>query len=130
MKVRYVFALLLFLLIVGMQTGSAASVNKVDQFMVIHPGGGQSSDADVYKTYKFALNHLFIADKGYNWNAKTHSYYYNGYQNWIDLQKVTGTKLRIMTPKMEGNKDITYVYTTHSASYYYWYTLRKELKKG
>lgn len=131
MKIKYIFAMLIFAMVfVGMQAGSAASVTKIDQFMTVHPGGGQNDDADAYKTYKFTSNHIFVADKGYNWNPKTHSYYYNGYQWWIDLKKVTTTKLRITEPTIEGNSSSTYVYTVHTALYYYWYKLRPELKKG
>lgn len=131
MKIENVLAMLLFALVfVGLQTGSASAATKIDQFMVIHPGGGQNDDADIYKTYQFTINHIFIADKGYNWNSKRHSYYYNGYQWWIDLNKVTKTKLKITNPKIEGSRSSTYVNTKHTAAYYYWFILKPQLKKG
>ena len=115
---------------IGLQTAQpAAAVTKIDQFAVYHMGG-QSSDADVYKVYRYSLNHVYIKIIGYNYKASTHKYVKNGFKTWLDLKKISLTKLRITEPTIEGPNNKVYKRTKHSAVYYYWHTLRYKLKNG
>lgn len=133
MKTKILFATLLFALaIVGLQaapTVSAAPI-VVDKFMVKHPGGGQSGDADAVKVYKYGHNHFYIHTNFYNWNAKHTKYVRNGDSMWMDLKKISKNKIRVLSPSMEGKPSVDIIFTTHSVEYYYWKTLRKELKQN
>ena len=116
---------------VGVQAAQPASATtKIDQFFVVHPGGGQSGDADLYKIYKINNYNIMIYNFGYNYNKQTHKYVKNGANNWLKLHKHSPTQLYIVSPKMEGNVDIQVIKTRHSAEYYYWFTMKKELNKG
>jgi hypothetical protein len=123
-------SLLFAMFFIGLQIAQpAAAVKKIDQFNVYYIGGGQNDDADVYKVYEYSTNHVYITDTGYNLNPKTHKYYKSDYKFFYDLKKISKTKLRISQPKIEGNKSYIYIYTKHSAVYYYWHKFRKELKQ-
>ncbi len=129
MNSKIILALMLFtMFFIGFQTVQpAAAVTKIDQFAVYHMGG-QSSDADVINVYSYSLNHIYIKYIGYMYNAKTHKYVKMGYTTWTDVKKITKTKLRITEPSIEGPNTVIYKYTKHSATYYYWHTLRYKLK--
>lgn len=126
---RIIWALIVFsIFFLGFQTAQpAAAVTKIDQFNVYHMGG-QSSDADVFKTYSFNSNQLFISITGYNYNANQKKYVKNGFKTWMYVAKVSKTQLKIKVPEMDGGYENTYKYTTHTATNYYWHTLRYKLK--
>ncbi|MFY9638393.1 MAG: hypothetical protein WAK14_06295 [Methanobacterium sp.] len=130
MNNKIILTIMLFaMFFIGIQAAQpAAAVKKIDQFNNYYIGGGQNDDADVFKVYEYSTNHVYITDTGYNWNPKTHKYYKSDYRFFYDLKKISKTKLRISQPKMEGSKSYTYVYTKHSAAYYYWHKFRKGLK--
>lgn len=71
-----------------------------------------------------------ITYTGYNWNSKTHEYVKTDFHSWIDLKKITKTKVRTKEPQIDGGYFYTYKYTTHSATYYYWNTLKYKIKHG
>jgi len=126
---KIVWAMMLFaMFFVGLQVAQpAAAATKIDQFNVYHMGG-QQSDADVYKTYQYSLNHLLITRTGYKWSSKLHKYVKNGSNGWVELKKISKTTVRTKEPKMDGGYSYTYHYTKHSATYYYWHTFRYKLK--
>ena len=129
MNKKIIWTLMLFaMFVVGLQTVQPATAfSKVDQFAIYHPDG-QSSDADVIKVYKYNSNHMYITYTGYNWKPSLHKYVKCGFFTWTDVAKITKTKLRIKEPKMEGRYSYTYRWTKHTASYYYWHTMRYQLK--
>jgi len=129
MNNKIILALMLFaMFFIGLQTAQpAAAVTKIDQFTVYHMGG-QNSDADVIKIYRYSLNHIYIKYIGYQYNTKTHKYVKMGVTTWTDVKKISKTKLRITEPSILGPNAVIYKYTTHSAKYYYWHTLRYKLK--
>ena len=131
MNNKIILAMMLFaMFLIGLQTAQpAAAATKIDQFTIYHMNG-QSSDADVYKVYRYSLNHLYITYTGYNWNSKTHKYIKTDFHSWIDLKKITKTKVRTKEPQIDGGYFYTYKYTTHSATYYYWNTLKYKIKHG
>ena len=131
MNTKIILALMLFaMFFIGLQTAQpAAAVTKIDQFAVYHMGG-QSSDADVIKVYRYSLNHIYIKYIGYKYKASTHKYVKNGFTTWTDLKKISKTKLRITEPTIESPYYRVYKYTKHSAVYYYWHTFRYKLKHG
>ena len=59
MNSKIILALMLFaMFFIGLQTvQTAAAITKIDQFTVYHMGG-QSSDADVIKVYRYSQNHI------------------------------------------------------------------------
>ena len=129
MNKKIIWTLMLFaMFFVGLQTVQpAAAFTKIDQFNIYHPGG-QSSDADVIKIYEYSLNHIYITYTGYNWKPSLHKYVKSGSFSWSDVTKITKTKLRIKEPEMDGGYLNTNRWTTHSAAYYYWHTMRYKLK--
>ena len=132
MNNRIILAMMLFaMFFVGLQTAPpvSAAATKIDQFNVYFIGGGQNDDAQVDKVYQYSVNHLYITVTGYNLNPKTQKYRKNVYHYFYDLKKITKTKLKITEPKMEGSKSFSYIYTKHTAAYYYWHKFRKELRQ-
>jgi hypothetical protein len=126
------WVLLLFAMVfVGLQTAQpAAAVTKIDQFATYHMGG-QHSDADVYKVYRYSKYHVYITDTYYDWNSKLHKYVKTGYSSWIDLRKISKKTLRIREPQIDYYPPLnTYKYTKHTATYYYWHKFRYMLKQG
>lgn len=128
MNSKIILSLMLFaMFFIGLQTVQpAAAVTKIDQFAVYHMGG-QNSDADVIKVYRYSHNHIYIKYIEYMYNAKTHKYVKMGFTTWTDVKKISKTKLRITEPTIQGNS-VIYKYTKHSAVYYYWHKLRYKLK--
>ncbi len=71
MNNKIIIALMLFaMFFIGLQTAQpAAAVTKIDQFTVYHMGG-QNSDADVIKVYRYSKNHIYIKYIGYQYKPK------------------------------------------------------------
>jgi hypothetical protein len=130
MNNKIIWALMLFaMFFIGLQTAQpAAAVTKIDQFAVYHMGG-QDSDADVIKVYRYSLNHVYITFTGYMWKPKLHKYVKIGTYSWVSLRKISSTKIRIAEPQITSSAlHYTYHYTKHSATYYYWHTFKYKLK--
>ncbi len=131
MNNKIILAMMLFaMFFIGLQAAQpAAAATKIDQFNIYHMNG-QSSDADVYKTYEYTKTHYYITITGYNWKPSLHKYVKNGANSWLDLKKISKTKIKITEPTMEGASSSIYRYTSYSLAHYYWHNFRTRLVHG